>query len=272
MKKELYYMITIQCNQRCSKCSHWKRKDVAPRLPPQKIVNAARSIPELQELIIVGGEPLLFKGEVLEIINGLIDSQVRVVIITNGVALTQDFVDEIKERNIHIVVSIDTMDPNFWKFVRGMDSYNLVMQNLDYAVQSLSPYQLSIQSVFAKETEGFLPDVKKFAESHGLYHSVQNFIADGFDGSWTPIKGVGLPSQPNQQQCFAAGKNISILQNGDVFTCFQQNLIQGFERPLGNLNKTTIEQIIATPYARAVQEAMKKCNKSCKELKCNLKK
>lgn len=265
-------MITIQCNQRCSKCSHWKRKDNAPRLPPQKIVTAARSIPELQELIIVGGEPFLFKDEVLEIINGLIDSRVRVVVITNGVALTQDFVDEIKERNIHIVVSIDTMDPIFWKFVRGADSYNLVMRNLDYAVQSLSPSQLSVQSVLSKETETYLPEVKKFAESHRLYHSVQNFIADGFEGFWTPIKSAECSPQHGQQQCFAAGKNISVLQNGDVYTCFQQSLIKGFEKPLGNLNTTPIEQIIATPYAQAVEEAMKKCNKSCKELKCNLKK
>ena len=164
------------------------------------------------------------------------------------------------------------MDPLFWKFVRGTDSYKLVMHNLDYAVKLLSPSQLSIQSVLAKETEAFLPEVKKFAESHGLYHSVQNFIADGFDGFWTPIKKAEYPSQPSKQQCFAAGKNISVLQNGDVYTCFQQSLIKGFEKPLGNLNTTPIEQIIATPYAQAVEEAMKKCNKSCKELKCNLKK
>jgi radical SAM protein with 4Fe4S-binding SPASM domain len=193
-----------------------------------------------------------------------------VVVITNGVALTQDFVDKVKTRNVHLVVSIDTMDPVFWKFVRGVDSYDLVMRNLDYAVQSLSPSQLSIQSVLAKETEAFLPEVKKFAESHGLYHSVQNFIADGFDGFWTPIKKTECSLQPGKQQCFAAGKNISVLQNGDVYTCFQQNRIEGFELPLGNINTTPIEQIIATPYAKAVQEAMKKCNKSCKELKCNI--
>ena len=264
-------MITTQCNQRCSKCSHWKKKDDAPRLPPQKMIEAIKSLPGLCDLIIVGGEPLLFRDEILEIIRGIADTSVRTVIISNGVALSPEFIDEIKEYKIHIVVSIDTMDQTFWKFVRGVDSYDLVMRNLDYAIRTLSPYQISIQSVLAEETKAFLPEVKKFADAHGLYHSVQNFIAEGFDGFWTPIKTSESPFSPGTQQCFAAGRNLSVMQNGNVYTCFQQSWIKGFERPLGNLNTTQIEQIIASPYAQAVQDAMRKCNKSCKELKCNLK-
>ena len=264
-------MITTQCNQRCSKCSHWKKKDDAPRLPPQKMIEAIKSLPGLCDLIIVGGEPLLFRDEILEIIRGIADTSVRTVIISNGVALSPEFIDEIKEYKIHIVVSIDTMDQTFWKFVRGVDSYDLVMRNLDYAIRTLSPYQISIQSVLAEETKAFLPEVKKFADAHGLYHSVQNFIAEGFDGFWTPIKTSEKPFSPGTQQCFAAGRNLSVMQNGNVYTCFQQSWIKGFERPLGNLNTTQIEQIIASPYAQAVQDAMRKCNKSCKELKCNLK-
>lgn len=271
MYTEFYYMITTQCNQRCSKCSHWKKKDDAPRLPPLKMIEAIKSLPGLCDLIIVGGEPLLFRDEILEIIRGIADTSVRTVIISNGVALSPEFIDEIKEYKIHIVVSIDTMNQTFWKFVRGVDSYDLVMRNLDYAIRTLSPYQISIQSVLAEETKAFLPEVKKFADAHGLYHSVQNFIAEGFDGFWTPIKTSESPFSPGTQQCFAAGRNLSVMQNGNVYTCFQQSWIKGFERPLGNLNTTQIEQIIASPYAQAVQDAMRKCNKSCKELKCNLK-
>jgi radical SAM protein with 4Fe4S-binding SPASM domain len=271
MCAELYYMITTQCNQRCSKCSHWKRKDDSPRLPPQKIIEAVKALPGLCDLTIVGGEPLLFKEEILKIIKGIAATPVRTVIISNGVALSSEFIDEIKDYKIHIVVSIDTMDRNFWRFVRGVDSYNLVMKNLEYAIHALSPYQLSLQSVLAEETKSFLPEVKKFADAHGLYHSVQNFIAEGFDGFWTPIKTSEKPFSLDTQQCFAAGRNLSVMQNGNVYTCFQQSWIKGFERPLGNLNTTPIEQIIASSYAQAVQEAMKKCNKSCKELKCNLK-
>lgn len=271
MYTEFYYMITTQCNQRCSKCSHWKKKDDAPRLPPQKMIEAIKALPGLCDLIIVGGEPLLFKDEILKIIKGIAATPVRTVLISNGVALSSEFIDEIKDYKIHIVVSIDTMDCNFWKFVRGVDSYNLVMKNLEYAIRTLSPYQISLQSVLAEETKAFVPEVKKFADAHGLYHSVQNFIAEGFDGSWTPIKTSEIPFSRDAQQCFAADRNLSVMQNGDVYTCFQQSWIKGFERPLGNLNTTPIEQIISSPYAQAVQEAMRKCNKSCKELKCNLK-
>lgn len=50
----IYYMITIQCNQKCTKCSHWKQKDKADRLPIEKIVQAIKSISTAKEFCIVG--------------------------------------------------------------------------------------------------------------------------------------------------------------------------------------------------------------------------
>lgn len=267
---EMYYMCTIQCNQKCSKCSHWKKHDTAPRLNPELIVHAVKSLPTLNDLTIVGGEPFLYKDEIMHIIKGIANTHVRTVIITNAFALTSEFVDAVKPYKIHFVFSIDTVDREFWKFVRGMDSFDIVMKNLEYAFKTLSPYQMSIQSVLAKETEPYIEGVKAFAERHGLYHGVQDFVSDGFEGDWTPLekKAVIIPS--GSQQCFAAERNISIMQNGDVFTCFQQSWIKNCEKPLGNLIENSIEEIISSDYMAFVQSQMKKCNKSCKVLKCNI--
>jgi MoaA/NifB/PqqE/SkfB family radical SAM enzyme len=126
-------MITIQCNQKCSKCSHWKQKDNAKRLPTEKIVKAIKSIPTARELCIVGGEPLLFKTEIYEILNELSDTPIRTTIITNGVLMDKPFIEKVAKHNIHIVVSIDTLDKEFWKFVRGTNSYERVFENLESA-------------------------------------------------------------------------------------------------------------------------------------------
>lgn len=271
--EEIYYMITINCNQRCSKCSHWKFPPYTkPRLEPEKVVDFLLSIPTCKEFIIVGGEPLLFKKEILTILEGLKGTKIRTVIITNGYALDNAFVDAVKDYYVHFVFSIDTVDKEFWKFVRGTDSYDRCMDNFKYAFQHLTGWQISIQSVLAEETRQYIPRVKKYADEHHVSHTVQDYVTEGFEGHWTPVKDKISNIPESGQQCYSAGRNISILQDGSVMTCFQQDWIEGCERPLGNLHTDKAYDILHTEYAKFVVAKMKICNKPCKVLKCNLKK
>lgn len=267
----IYYMNTIECNQKCTKCSHWKKKDNTDRLPTEKIINGLLDISTAKELCIVGGEPLLFKSEIYEILRGLYNTDIRTVIITNGVLLDKRFVDTILKYNAHVVVSIDTVDKEFWKFVRGANSYNIVFENLDYATSVLSPNQISIQSVLAKETQPYLKYVSDYAYSKNIHHSVQDYMAEGFEGAWTPIENKQVIIPDNGQQCFASDRNLSIMQNGDVYTCFQQAWIKDCHKPIGNLNINEMNNILSSEYAVFVSEKMKVCNLPCKVLKCNTK-
>lgn len=264
-------MNTIECNQRCTKCSHWKYKDKAERLPPDKIINAILSIPTLNELCIVGGEPLLFKEEVYQIIEGIANSNIRTVIVTNGVPMDKEFIDKVSKFNIHIVVSIDTMDGDFWKFVRGANSKDRVLTNFEYARSILTSAQISVQSVLSKETEPHLEAVSSYANKQGVYHSIQDYVAEGFEGSWTPLESKKAFMPDTEQQCYAADRNISIVQNGDVYTCFQQNWISDCQKPLGNLHNMSMNDILNSEYTEQVSVKMRSCNLPCKVLKCNTK-
>jgi len=267
---DVYYMNTIECNQKCTKCSHWKNKDKAPRIPTEKIINAINEIPNVREFCIVGGEPLLFKEEINKILDGISD-EIRTVLITNGVLMSNEFIRKISKYNIHIVVSIDTMDRKFWKFVRGSNSYDKVFENLEYATTILKPTQISIQSVLSKETQSHIKAVYEYANTKNIFHSTQDYVSEGFEGSWTAIKEKEVTIPENEQQCFAADRNLSIMQNGDIFTCFQQPWIKDCQEPLGNLNKNTISKILSSEYAEIVSKRMKNCNLPCKVLKCNTK-
>lgn len=264
-------MITTECNQRCTKCSHWKNKDNSPRLSIEKFLFALKNVPTTKELCIIGGEPTLFKTEICNILAGLSDTSIRTTIITNGVLADKNFIEKIANYNIHIVFSIDTMNKEFWKFVRGTNSYDMVFQNLEYAITVLKPAKISIQSVLSKETENHITKVAEYAKQKNLYHSVQDYISEGFNGSWSEIedKQVNIPN--NEQQCFSANRNLSIMQNGDVFTCFQQSWINDCLQPLGNLNSQEIDNILTSNYISLVCDKMKICNLPCKVLKCNIK-
>ena len=267
----IYYMNTIECNQKCTKCSHWKYKDKADRLPTEKFVRAILNIPSAQELCIVGGEPLLFKNEIYEILEGISKTNIRTVIITNGVPMDEEFIRVVSRYNIHIVVSIDTMEVEFWKYVRGANSRDKVFSNFEYATTQLTPAQISIQSVLSKETAPHMEAVSEYAKSKNVFHSVQDYISEGFEGSWTALENKKAFVPDTEQQCYAAGRNLSVIQNGDVHTCFKQSWIKGCEKPLGNLNSQSMDEILASSYSLNVSEKMKVCNLPCKVLKCNTK-
>lgn len=267
----IYYMITTECNQRCSKCSHWKNKDNSVRLDTDIIIKSIQQLTSTQEFCIVGGEPLLFKDEVLTIIAGVSSPAVRTTVITNGVGMTPDFLRSMSKYNVHIVVSIDTLDKEMWKYIRGCDSYDVVMNHLDHALSVFQPAKISIQSVLAKETEPFLSAVAKYARERNIYHSVQDYMTEGFNGSWTPVQSPLQKRDVSYDKCYAAGRNLSIMQNGDVYTCFQQSWIEGCPLPIGNLKTDSVLRMLNSEYTHHVMKKMKTCDLPCKVLKCNIK-
>lgn len=268
--KQLYYLMSFACNERCTKCHHWTIRPAPKPIDPELVSNAVRSIPDPEEFCIVGGEPLVFAENVLSIIEATATERCRVVLITNGVLLKPSMVKRVAHLNIHIVISIDTVDEEKWRFVRGRDTMDRVLANLRQAAAILRPGQLSIQSVLAKETASEMAGVANLAEELGVHHSIQDYMNEGFEGEWTPLQS-SQRRVPDSEPCYATGRNLSIMHDGDVFTCFQQSWIPNCGKPLGNLKTDSIETILSSDYTEQVQTAMSRCNLPCKVLKCNQK-
>ena len=211
---------------------------------------------------------MLFRDRIVSLLDAIKNHPCRTVLISNGVLMDAAFIDRVAKLKIHIVVSIDTVDRKQWQFVRGRDTMDTVLGNLRYARSVLRPDQLSIQSVLAQETKKYLADVRALADELGVYHSIQDYMAEGFGGEWTAMP-AHEKRVPENEICHAAGRNLSILPNGDVFTCFQQSWMPGCQKPLGNLTRDRIAGMISSDYATGVQAAMRQCNLPCKVLKCN---
>ncbi|MDO9629086.1 MAG: radical SAM protein [Acholeplasmataceae bacterium] len=264
--RTLFYLIDLLCNEKCSKCGHWKYKSQKSVNDSNLLISFINDIDDLKELVFVGGEPLVHKDFILEIIKG-VSPDIKSTIITNGVLADKDFIKSLINTNTHIVFSIDTLDKEFWKYVRGQNTYDRVFQNFNFAVNSLKPTQLSVQSVLALETIKHVEEVGKRLVSLGIYHSVQDYVSDGFGGSWTELKNKRIDSHA---KCQAHKYNMSIMPNGDIFTCFQQPMIANCDRPLGNIKIDSFSSIINTEYFHQVIESMKTCDLPCKVLKCNI--
>ncbi|MBO6936807.1 MAG: radical SAM protein [Deltaproteobacteria bacterium] len=270
----LFYLTSLRCNERCTKCSHWKVRQHPRMVDVEDVARAVLSVPSAEEFCIVGGEPLLFRDRVLHLVHALAATNVRIIIVTNGVQADETFLEHLVDRRVHLVFSIDTLDPERWKWIRGTDRMEKVIANFEAAVRLLQPPQISVQSVLAEETRQDIAEVAEWCERRGIYHSVQDYVADGFGGSWTPrtdglVRLGRRDVQAASAPCAAAERNLSIMPDGSVFTCFQQPLIPDSEAPLGRLGDQPIEEILTSEYAQAVTDRMLGCNLPCKVLKCN---
>jgi len=264
--RTLFYLIDVLCNEKCSKCGHWKYKSQKSMIEPKNIIDFIQSINSLKELVFVGGEPLIYKNLVLDIVHS-VSPRIKCTIITNGVLADKPLIDRLVDTNTHIVFSMDTLDKEFWRFVRGQDTYDRVFQNFHYAISRLNPKQISVQSVLSKETKTHVSEVGKWLDSLGIYHSIQDYVSDGFGGTWTECEKKRVDSNA---KCHAHQYNMSIMPNGDIYTCFQQALIPSCERPIGNIVTSTFSDILKSDYFANVINKMVDCNLPCKVLKCNI--
>jgi MoaA/NifB/PqqE/SkfB family radical SAM enzyme len=264
---ELIYMITNACNDRCPKCAIWEHPEPkCQHLAIEHFLACLRRLHQnLYQVTLTGGEPLLYKRDVMSIAEEAKRLGVPMVTITNARPLDAAFLDRYKALGHILVISIDSVDREKWNEFRGTKSFDVVMPKILLAKQILGQ-QLRIQSVLSRESASEVAKVAEWCRQNGLQHNVQlyqDFGADNWHSAMTPgeMTQDGTPC--------AARKNICIYPNGDVVKCFDHRRIPVAKEPLGNIAKQDIIEILCTKRSVAVSRAMKTCNLPCKHMSCN---
>ena len=142
--------ITDRCNLKCQYCSP---RHLIPKLSHEEIL----SYEEILHLVgiavqlgiskvrITGGEPLIRKG-VHEFIQELhqVDGICDISLTTNGVLL-KDNVDALIAAGLHrINISLDTLDPEKFMKITGVDAFDRVWEGIQKAYQAgLSPIKIN---------------------------------------------------------------------------------------------------------------------------------
>ncbi|HYF81640.1 MAG TPA: radical SAM protein [Clostridia bacterium] len=103
------WLITSTCNLRCKHCSTWKPGQKSAQLSLEKTNELIDEIIKAKvfSLILSGGEPLL-NDNVFYIINRLSDAKIRVNMPTNGLLITKEVAQKLKDVGVSTVqISID---------------------------------------------------------------------------------------------------------------------------------------------------------------------
>ncbi|MEZ4830071.1 MAG: radical SAM protein [Bacteroidia bacterium] len=263
---ELIYMITNACNDRCPKCGIWERPESQDQhLLVMHFINCLKRLHHnLYQVTLTGGEPLIFKKDVMLIAEEAKKLNVPMVIVTNARFLDETFLTRYKELGHILVISVDSVEREKWNEFRGRKNFDIVMPKILLAKQILGG-QLRIQSVLSKESAEEIPKVKEWCIKQGIQHNIQ-FNQD-FGGNWTNAS-TEIVDYDNDTPC-AARKNICVYPNGDVVKCFDHRRIPLAKEPLGNIAKQDIIEILCTKRSTEVSKIMKTCNLPCKNMSCN---
>ena len=265
---ELIYMITNACNDRCPKCGIWERPEPRDQhLMIGHFLNCLKRLHHnLYQVTLTGGEPLLFKKDVMLIAEEAGRLKVPMVIVTNARFLDEAFLTRYKELGHILVVSVDSVEREKWNEFRGKKNFDIVMPKIMLAKQILGN-NLRIQSVLSKESAEEIPKVVEWCRQQGLQHNTQ-WYQDFGAYNWHKPAASNAIQYANNTPC-AARKNICIYPNGDVVKCFDHRRIPLAKEPLGNIAKQDIIEILCTKRSTEVSKLMKTCDFPCKNMSCN---
>ncbi len=191
--KHVYWEITHRCNLRCITCfasDNISKKDLTLEDLFRIAGKLASYNPEIQ---ISGGEPFI-RHDLMKLLHYLKDelSIGRVVILTNGTLLKREYLEQLRQWDIHFQISLDGATPETNDFIRGKGVFSRVINTLNMLKNAgienvtvkMTPIHLNI-----RETEALRMMVE---EQYGFAFSSSLFEPSG--------RGINLHNDENTKK------------------------------------------------------------------------
>ncbi len=158
--------VTEGCNLKCLSCSY--RLPMPGELSFEEIKDLASELGSfgLKHIVYSGGEPLLRRDfrEICAVFAGL---KVKQTLLTNGLLLAKRAV-EFKGVFDEIIVSLDGADAATHNRLRGVNSFDLILDGIQKARLANSAKQISIRTVIQKQNFRQLPGFIELAKQTGV--------------------------------------------------------------------------------------------------------
>jgi len=170
------YDVTKLCNQRCLMCNIWKTRSNDMDLEKLEKEIRKLSLFGIRYVFIQGGEPLIRK-DIIEVIDLFLKYHIKPTVITNGILLTPEIAAEIAKRRCNLAISIDSMDPELFAKLRGVDKLQQVLDNIERIYKMERKGNWSITTTITGLSK--FTDIKKieqFATDHNFMYAIRPYI------------------------------------------------------------------------------------------------
>ena len=170
------FEVCLRCNSACGYCD-LPLNEGRDELTREQIADIFKKLYKdgLRYVFLQGGEPMLRK-DLFEIVEDMQAIDLKPSLITNGTRLTQARVDRLEELGIDVSVSLDTLNREKYKIIRGADQLSLVLNG----IERLSKTRLSkyLTCVVTQQNLDDVDDVVRFARSKGFMPVVGSYHWD----------------------------------------------------------------------------------------------
>ena len=160
------YEINLSCNSQCAYCD-LPLNQGRYELSRQQIKTVFTDLYKegLRYIFLQGGEPTLRK-DLPEVLADLYEIGFDLTLITNGTRLKQGLIQSIKKFNTSISISLDTLDKERYRRIRGADQLNLVLAGID-RLQDY-PHPKYITCIVSELNRDDVMDVVRFSRERGF--------------------------------------------------------------------------------------------------------
>jgi len=171
------FNVTKLCNQRCPMCDICKTS--SNDMDIGMIGEYCRALAKfgVGYVFLQGGEPLM-RRDLLNIVDEFISNGIKPTIITNGLLLTRDMGCAIAKRQCNLAISLDSLNRNVYKRMRGVDELDTVIRNIRVISEIKKHKGLWAVTTTITKLTG-LRDVKcmeKFARDNGFMFAIRPYV------------------------------------------------------------------------------------------------
>lgn len=170
--------VTKLCNQRCPMCNIWKTKSDDMTIDQIKLKAAELAKFGIGYVFLQGGDPLV-RRDIIEIADEFIVNGIRPTIITNGILLTPELAEKIATRPINLAISIDSLIPERYAVLRGVDTLKKVQENISKISYLKGKHKgnWSITTTVTKMTEyEDVMNMMNYAYENGFMYAIRPYI------------------------------------------------------------------------------------------------
>jgi len=130
----------------------------------------------IRYVFIQGGEPLIRK-DIIQVIDLFLKYRIKPTVITNGILLTPEIAAEIAKRRCNLAISIDSMDPELFAKLRGVDKLDQVIDNIKkiYRMERKGNWSITT-TITGLSRFNDIKKIEEFATEHNFMYAIRPYI------------------------------------------------------------------------------------------------
>ena len=179
---KIYYLVSNKCNFKCQMCPQWKMgqtekiQDYLSEKEVKRIVDEASKL-KIKEFGVSGGEPLIFKDKLFNLLKYASNKGMYTHFVTNGSLLDKDFLEKYDALGTgHVSISIDGIGKKHDQ-LRGYDGAYVAVERVlkMFKENDFKNINLKINSVLSDQNLDQIVDVVKLAIENKAMVFIQPF-------------------------------------------------------------------------------------------------